>query len=131
MTFSLTKDSTTLTLPSDLLWPNEFEWAGVKQDVKFSVTGALIVQSAAKSAGREITLQGGSDFAWANRTLVEALYAWTLLPGQVFGLVLRTGSPVNVIFDHAAGAMEATPILDFSDPDATDYYQIALRFLKV
>lgn len=131
MTFSLTKDATTLTLPADLLWTNEYDWAGVKQSTKQLLTGALLVQSGAKLAGREIDLEGGLDFAWATRSLVDSLYAWTLLPGQVFGLVIRSAAPVNVIFNHEKGAMRATPILDFSDPDATDQYQIALRFLKV
>lgn len=129
--FTLTNGATTLPLPADLLWPNEFGWQGVVQDTKYSVTGALLVQSAAKQAGREITLVGGDDFAWATRSTVETLFAWSLLPGQVFSLVLRAAPAVNVVFNHAAGALQATPVLECSDPAAADYYQIALRFLKV
>lgn len=131
MAFSLTRGVTTLTLPSDLLWTNEYDWPSVKQSTKQLLTGALLVQSAAKLAGREIDLEGGEQYAWAPRSLVDSLYAWTLLPGEVFGLVLRTGPAVNVIFNHEKGALKASPILDFSDPDAADQYQIALRFLKV
>ena len=131
MTFSLTKDATTLTLPSDLLWTNEYEWAGVKQSRKTLLTGALLVQSGAYLAGQEIDLDGGPDYAWATRSLVASLYAWTLLPGQVFGLVIRGAAPINVIFNHEKGALRASPILPVSDPAAADEYQIALRFLKV
>lgn len=129
--FTLTKDATTLTLPSDLLWTNEFDFAGVEQRRSYSVTGALILQSAAKQAGREIVLEGGANFAWAPRSVVETLYAWTLLPGQTFGLVIRGAASINVKFNHEAGALRAVPVQDFSDPAADDFYQITLRFLKV
>ena len=54
MAHTLTYLSTTLALPPHLLWVNEFAWQPVAMSApRYSLTGALIVESAARLAGRE------------------------------------------------------------------------------
>lgn len=127
---TLTYTGTTLTLPDDLAWPDEFEWAAVEQRQQYTITGALIVEAAAKQAGRTITLEGGDDFAWVPLADLETLLAWKALPGQVFTLVLR-GVTHSVVFDHEGRSVEARPVWDVSDPGPADPYIVTLRFLKV
>jgi hypothetical protein len=50
-----------ITLPTTLVWEDEFTWSPVASSAEYSLTGALIVQQATKLAGRPITLIGKSD----------------------------------------------------------------------
>lgn len=131
MTTTLTNGATVLTLPTDLLWVDEFDWREVEQRQAYSVTGALIVQAALKLNGRPITLAGSESHGWIARTALLTLLTWRALPAQVFSLVLRSEAARSVMFDHERGAVEAAPIVDFSDPTGTDYYRALLRFIEV
>lgn len=127
---TLTYGVTTLTLPDDLGWPDEYTWQPVEQRSEYSLTGSLIVEAAAKQAGRPITLAATDTAAWMSRADVGQIAAWVALAGITLTLALR-GATYSVIFDHQRGAMTATPLVDYSDPDATDHYVVELRFLKV
>jgi hypothetical protein len=35
------------------------------------------------------------------------------------------------VFDHAAGAIDASPVFNVPDPIDADFYAVSLRFLKV
>jgi hypothetical protein len=130
MAHSLTYLSTTLTLWPHLLWTNEFAWQPVAMTPpRYSITGALIVESAARQAGRPIELAGDSAFILRSELLT--LRTWAALPGQTFSLVVRGEPARTVIFDQQAGAIDATPWIDYSDPAASDYYRLGLRFLEV
>jgi hypothetical protein len=119
-----------LSLPAQLDWPDEFAWDQVEQVTTYTTTGALIVESAAKQTGRPITLQGSETRAWCERGPLLTLRQWASQPGQTFTLLLR-GTTRTVVFDHAATALEASPIVDYADPENTDYYAVTLRFLEL
>jgi hypothetical protein len=123
---TLTVGGTTVTLPEDTQWVNEFAWSPVAQRTAYSITGALIVDAAAKVAGRQMTIVA-SVLA---RTAVQQLEVWRAVPGQTMVLV-HNGVTHNVKFDHEAGALEATPFIDYSDPVDSDICSVVLRFLKV
>lgn len=130
MATTLTRGATTLTLPADMLWPDEYEWQAVEQRTQYTITGALIVEASAKQAGRPITLQGGVDYAWIDRTTLETLRTWAGFAAETFTLSYR-GASFDVTFDHSRGAIAASPVIDYSDPDGTDYYALTLRFIEV
>jgi hypothetical protein len=119
-----------LELPDDLEWTDEHSYSPVVQAVEHTTTGALIIDNYAKQAGRPITLQGAQDRAWVALSVVQTLRAWAQVPGLVLSLSLR-GAAHSVVYDHARTALEAQPIMFFSDPAADDFYQIALRFIEV
>ena len=127
---SLTYGPTTLSLPDDLSWGDEFDWQAVEQRSEYSITGALIVEASAKQSGRTITLAGDDASGWIPRSALVTLRAWSLLPAQAFTLVLR-GDTYTVAFDQPRGAVAARPVVDFSDPDGTDQYIPTLRFIEV
>lgn len=130
MTISLTNGVTTVALPEDLNWPDEFTWQQVVQTAEYTTTGALVLDSFAKQAGRPITLQGSETFAWCERGALVTLRNWASQPGAVFTLTLR-GVDRQVVFNHEAGALEAEPIIDYSDPIDGDPYAISIRFLEL
>lgn len=128
---TLTYSATTLNLPVDIFWANEFGWQQVQQRQRYSITGALIVEAAAKLTGRPIVLRGLDNAAWLDRATLETLLAWKAVPGRVMALVVRGGAARNVVFDHEAGPIEATPVIDYDIPVADDDYVVTLRFIEV
>lgn len=132
MSITLTYSGTTLTLPEDLYWNDENSWAPVEQAIERSISGALIVSSATRVAGRPITLtpedQGS---AWMLRNVLDTLRTWAAVPGREMVLTLR-GTTYNVIFRHHDGqAIEAAPIKHCNDVQPTDFYTVTLRFMEV
>lgn len=127
---TLSDGVTTVELDDDLDWANEFNWADVLQTKTYTLTGALLLESAARQAGRQIELRGGDAFGWMLRSAVEQLKTWARLAGQQLTLTLR-GTEYTVVFDHEAGCLEARPVVDFSDPEPGDHYVVTLRFLVV
>lgn len=135
MTITLTKDATTLGLPEDLFWIDEFSWARVAQETTRSTTGALLVDVATRQGGRSITLQGQGNTAWITRAVLKTVAAWAQLPGQTFTLNLR-GEVFTVLFDHGTGdttsAINQAAVVEFSDITDTDFYcSLVLRFIEV
>ena len=131
MATTLTYGATTVTLPIDLLWTDEFSWPAVEQRTQYSITGALLVEAAVRQAGRTITLSGGPSWGWISRATLVTLQTWTELPGQQFALVVRGEAARTVMFDQSQQPIEAQPVIDYSDPDNADDYVVTLRFIEV
>ena len=128
---TLTYGATTLTLPDDLPWTDEFSWPAVEQRTEYSITGALIVEASAKQSGRPITLTANENRGWISRATLLTLKAWAALPAQAFTLVINGGARV-VAFDQQRGAIEAVTVLpQLTDTDAADEYIPTLRFIEV
>jgi hypothetical protein len=136
MAITLTKDSTTLELPEDLLWVNEFGFSQVSQATERSLTGAMLIDVAARVGGRRITLAGQEDSAWILRSGLESLQAWAALPGQQFTLT-HNGVARTVVFDHGTdeesrAIRQVQPVIPYSDPEPSDYYcNLELNFLEI
>jgi hypothetical protein len=125
----------TLTLPDDLLWSDEHSWSPVVSSVSYLITGALLVQSATRQAGRDITLVGAADMAWVTRSVVNVLRDWAALPldsatGR-FELTLTDGRIFTVAFRHADGAIEAEPVTGFPARNDNDFYRITLKLMQI
>ncbi|RYU57037.1 hypothetical protein EWI61_13735 [Methylolobus aquaticus] len=124
-----------LTLPDDLLWTDEHAWTPVVASTAYLLTGALLVQSARRQAGRPITLVGPVDMAWVTRGVVDTLHDWAALPmGEIsgrFALAFADDRSFTVAFRHAETAIEAEPVLGFPARSADDFYRLTLRFLTL
>ena len=128
---TLSDGTTTVTLPADLVWGDEYTWAPVQQSQTRTITGGLIVQSQARLGGRPITLASSTDDrAWLSRTVLEQLRAWAAVPAQALVLTLR-GLAHNVIWRHEDGAIQADAVMDWADVAADDDYRATLRFTEI
>ena len=128
---TLTYLSTTLTLPDDLLWADEFTWQPVEQRTEYSITGALLVQSGVRVAGRPITL-AAEDAAsgWFLRSMLDQIKTWAAVPEAEFTLAYR-GANHTVIWRHQDTAVDASPVVFYNDVQSSDFYRATLRFLEV
>lgn len=132
MSITLSDGTTTVNLHPDLYWADEYAWQPVAQTVTTTLTGALIVQNGAMQAGRKITLSPADDAsAWMQKSVVDQLRNWASVAGETLTLTLRGVSRTVIFRHHDGGAMEATPVVFFSDADSSDWFRVTLRFMEV
>lgn len=130
-----------IELPADLQWTDEFTGWQVGQQVRTTLTGALVVQESKRQAGRPITLQSTRDGnAWVGVVPLPVLRAL-----QVSESTLQLAPLELVLPAHNGGertfqvrwrrtegaAIEADP-LRFATPALDqDYFSITLRLMTV
>ena len=124
-----------LPLPDDLLWTDEHAWTPAVTSVSYLVTGALLVQSAVRQAGRPITLAGAIDMAWVTRATVATLHEWAAVPlGESTGrfeLTLVDNTVFTVAFRHGETPVEAEPVTGFPARSSSDFYRLTLRLMEI
>lgn len=133
MTITLAASGTTISLNPDLYWEDEFTWVALEQAISRSVSGALLVQQAARPFGRPITLRNPrSDEGAITRAQLAQLQAWGATPDLALTLTLR-GVVHKVIFRHEGDSspIDAQPLAYNHNSAATDRVFATLRFLTV
>lgn len=117
-------------LPADMVWTDEFGWATVVKSTEYTLTGALIVDSGQRQAGRPITLAGAEDAGWITRATVDALRTLaSALPGE-YVLALADGRSFNVVFAPDT-PLAAQPIVPIADPGADWWYVATVKLIEV
>lgn len=121
-----------ITLPEDLIWLDEYSWSKVTQDIKKSLTGALIIQEAVQAKGRTITLQGSQDSAWITKATLDLLQAKYDTADLQMTLTIN-GTPYNVMFLRSGNASpaETAQIFNLANPDDAHIYTVTLKFIEV
>lgn len=128
-------DEVVLLLPDDLLWADEHAWSPAVASTSYLITGALLIQSALRQAGRPITLVGAPDMAWVTRTTVEQLRTWAAIPVGAslgrFALTFADGRTLTVAFRHGDAPIEAEPVLGIPARADSDFYRLTLHLLEI
>lgn len=124
-------DNASVTLPDDLLWIDEHSWTPPVATVSYLLTGALLVESSFRQAGRPITLVGTSDMGWITRKVVNTLYDWASKPQKNLDLNLFDGRDFTVTFRHNEAPLEVEPILGFPSKTDRDFYRTTIRLCIV
>lgn len=127
---TLAYGATTLDLPDDLAWPDEFTWSPVVRSEEVSLTGARIVQNGVRVGGRPVTLAPASeDSSWVPRSAVEQIAAWAAVPEIELTLTLR-GTPRVVEFRSNEAPFEARPVVPYGDAQPADPFLLTLRLTE-
>ena len=119
-----------IELPRGMLWVDEFNWSAVQKTVERGITGAQIIDAAARIEGRTITLQAVEDQGWIRRATLLAVQALANAPGAQYLLQLADGREFTVQF-AADDPIAATPISRPELPPATHPYVATLRLITV
>ena len=128
---TLSDGTTTLALPDQLVWQDEYAWAPVEQTVQRSITGAVLLSVAARTAGRPITLaSAGADRAWLPRSTLDQCRTWAAVAGQQLTLTWR-GLSYSVLWRHQDTAIDAQEVWPLDDAQSTDDFTATLRFMTV
>jgi hypothetical protein len=128
LAITLSDGTTTLNLPSDLDWRDEFAWTPVEHSTDYSLAGNLVVQEGSRQDGRPITLFGGRQAAWIARADLEQLHAMASVPGQPLTLSLW-GDSYNVIFRRPP--MDVEPIFRVADAGPDHLYAITINLMEI
>jgi hypothetical protein len=117
-------------LPADMVWTDELTWPTVIKSTEYTLTGALVVDSGQRLAGRPITLAGGDDHGWITRATIDALRTLaSALPGE-FVLTLADARSFNVVF-APEDALQAEPVFPVADPGADWWYVATVKLIEV
>jgi len=119
-----------ITLPPDLLWSDEFDWSAIESSQEYAVTGALVVDTATRLAGRPITLEAADDRAWIDRATLAAIHALTTPVNRQMTLTMN-GVTRTVIFRPGIDPIVARPIFPLANPQPDLAYVVTLRFTEI
>lgn len=129
---SLTYSGVTVALPDDLYWVDEFTWQPVVQTAERTITGALVLQQAARVAGRPITLRSFSESSgWVTRDSMTVLREWASVPQCEMVLSYRDTLFQVTWRHHEGSALDASPVVWFSDATGDDYYTATLNLMEI
>jgi len=124
---TLTDGTTSVQLPADMVWQDEYEWTPISQGPKdYTLSGAMILQEGEMLAGRPITLSGAEDRAWVQKSVVDQLYALASVLNKQMTLTLADSRSFTVMWRHADTAIAATPVII-----GTNKYYLTLRLMQV
>ncbi len=117
-----------IVLHPQFFWIDEFDWqALVVSEPIYTITGAMIIETGIKSAGRPITLNG--DNVWLKKSLLDRLFLLAQTPTP-----LSLGVPDGRVFDVLLKKIDkATPITAYQKADETgdDYWRCDMLFITV
>lgn len=121
----ITDDTITMPLPDDLDWPDEMDWAATVYAQSWTLTGAMIVRTSTRQAGRPITLSGSDTSGWVPRSTCDQLAAWRDAATPLT-LTIR-GIPHRVLLT----SLTARPLIPYDDVQPDDPYIIACDFIEI
>lgn len=133
MSQTLAAGTTTITLPDDLFWVDEYAWLPTMQQAEVAFDGSLIVEEWSQQAGRPVTLAGAVNYAWIDRGTLESLRVLAATArNSAMTLTLTDGRALGVLFRHGSPpAVDAAPIVPYTAAVPGDVYSLTLRFLQV
>lgn len=120
-----------ISIPRGMLWIDELSWQPVERAVATSITGAVLMDVAARLAGRPITLEAADDQGFITRATLQALQALSLssmdtpltfthADGRSFSVQFAAGEPIT-----------ARPLSRPELPPETYPYIATLRLITV
>lgn len=127
----LSYQATTIELPDDLFWADEFEWSPVVHTLDQTLSGALIVETAVKQAGRPVTLKGSESTAWITRATLAALQALAAVEGAVMTLALPGRDSLSVMFRLNQAPIQFSPVWIQVPPADDHVYNVTLNLMEV
>lgn len=131
MTFTLSDGTTSLELDSQMEWTDRNAWSPVVASASYSLTGALVIETATRQTGRPITLEGSESRGWITGSDVTQLQTWADTAAQELTLTIDT-TAYTVVFRHnESPACKALPVIGWSDLDEDSDYYATLKFTVI
>ena len=130
MTITLTKNTTTIILPPDLVWADE-AWSPVESNAERGLTGAQIIQIGIKQAARPITLVPPERGAWMPYASATTLATWRDTDPEGNLTLLLRGTTRTVRWRHHDTALTWEYLRHRTTPQAGDYVLPTLRLETV
>lgn len=129
---TLTDGTTTVVLPDDLQWVDEFDFSPVSQSVERTIGGSFIIEESPLLHGVPVTLQGGPE-VWMEKQKLLDIQTLASVPGKEMELNLPDGRQLNVVFRRDNGnPFSGEPVRRQTITLPTvNYKNIVLRFYTI
>lgn len=125
---SITLDG--IDLPADMEWSDQWTHSQVRQATEITLSGAVVIEEAARQGARPITLEGGAGASWITRATLDALHAAAQIAGKTMTLDYH-GTAYTVRFRHADGAISARQVMRTENPGPDHYFEdITIRLME-
>ena len=115
------------TLQDDTLWADEWSHSAVKQSVSLSLGGRQIIEESEIIRGRPITLFS----QWLTKAVVDALVAERDKADNTMVLTIADGRMFNVRFKQSDSALKITPVIDYPEYQAGDFFDVTIQLFEV
>lgn len=125
---SITLD--TVTLPSGLIWTDEYATTPILQSVRTRLDGGLAVYPRTLLNGREITLTATEDH-WLTRAQADALTALAAVSGATYSLTLRNVIYSVIFRHHDPPALDLRILADWDDAASADPVIGSIKLITV
>lgn len=119
-----------LSLPSQLEWVDEFDYAPAAQSIKTTLDGSLIVSESQKRAGRPYTLRSNGG-VWVTRDFVKQLKALEAALQTGTMTLNINGHEDEVFFRRDPVAVTAIPLWREANPQGESFYFIDILLIGV
>lgn len=116
-----------ISIPSGLVWVDEFDWLESATETEHGITGALLVDAGERLAGRPITLEADTDAGWIERSVLAAIKALADAPGVSYTFTHHDGRSFTVLVLEIAARSVARPEL----PPANWPYVATIKMIEV
>ena len=131
MSITISDASSTIILPDDLVWRNEFDTSQIAQSQSRTLGGNLVVFESQKIAGRKIALESDADSGWITRNDLDLLRSMFEQVDTDLTLV-RNAVSFTVRVDRSSGSgIKVIPVIDCSNPSSTDKYALSVYLITV
>lgn len=123
-------------LPRGMVWEDEFAWQAVETSTDRGITGALIIDAFALTAGRPITLVGSDGAGWSGMTRAKVIALKAMAdamvdPALTYTLTHSDGRTFTVRFAAGANPIDARPLARPELPPETYPYVVTVRLITV
>ena len=118
---------TGINLP-EAIWEDEFAYTPVDQNVRYTLGGKPIIETAVRKSGRPITLR----CQWMSLANLRKLELLRDQPNTVMDLVLANGLSFAVAFRHSDNPpLDVVPVVERPSYDDGDYFDITIKLIQV
>lgn len=117
---------------SGLVFTDDLNHTGIRSDVAKTLDGGLVIWETSEPAGQLITLSGGDDFGWLERSTLQSLQAMASVPGASYTLTTPSDTITVRFRNESPPAIEATPLVARPNPATGDYYnKVTIKLMKI
>ena len=116
-----------INLP-DAIWEDEFAYSPVDQNVRYTLGGKPVIETAVRKSGRPITLR----CQWVSLADLRQLELLRDLPESVMDLFLSDGRSFATAFRHTDNPpLDVVPVVERPAYTDSDFFNISIKLIQV
>ena len=113
---------------SEAIWEDEFAYSPIDQNVRYTLGGKPIIQTAMRNSGRPIILR----CQWVSLADLRQLELLRDQPNTVMDLLLSDGRSFATSFRHSDNPpLDVAPIVERPSYDDSDYFDVTVKVIQV